>query len=94
MRQTQSPFGIERRLTPELFDHYVAKARAERAKAIAVFGGWIGRQLHRAINGIASRLRESWSSLILWRSRSPAAGGHAAHEVRMYRLSGLPRPRE
>ena len=52
MRQTQSPFRIERRLTPELFDHYVAKARAERAKAIAEFGGWIGLQLR----GVAARI--------------------------------------
>jgi len=41
MKQIQSPFGIERRLTLELFDHYVAKARAERAKAIAAFFGQI-----------------------------------------------------
>lgn len=52
MRQTRSPFGIERQLTPELFDHYVAKARAERAKAIAEFGGWVGRQLR----GVAVRI--------------------------------------
>lgn len=41
----QSPFRIERRLTPELFDHYVAKARAERAKAIAAFFGVIAAWL-------------------------------------------------
>jgi hypothetical protein len=41
MERHQSPFGIERRLTPELFDHYVAKARAERSKAIAAFFGQI-----------------------------------------------------
>jgi hypothetical protein len=52
MKQTQSPFRIERRLTPELFDHYVARARAERAKAIAEFG----RQLATAVSRIAQRL--------------------------------------
>ena len=41
MEWNQSPFGIEQRLTPELFDHYVAKARTERAKAIAGFFGRI-----------------------------------------------------
>ena len=52
MAHNQSPFRIERRLTPELFDHYVARARAERAKAIAEFG----RQLAAAVSGIARRL--------------------------------------
>lgn len=33
----ENPFEIEQRLTSELFDHYVAKARAERAKAISAF---------------------------------------------------------
>ena len=45
MERNQSPFGIERRLTPELYDHYVAKARAERAAAIAAFFGQIARWL-------------------------------------------------
>ena len=52
MDQNQSPFGIERRLTPELFDHYVAKAREERAKAIAGFG----RRVIAAASRIAARL--------------------------------------
>jgi hypothetical protein len=56
MKQTRSPFRIERRLTPELFDHYVAKARAERAKAIAAFIGhataWLSG-LARRIHGRA-----------------------------------------
>jgi hypothetical protein len=52
MKQTQSLFQIERRLTPELFDHYVAKARAERAKAIAKFGG----HLVKWLSGLAARL--------------------------------------
>jgi len=55
MDQNQSPFGIERRLTPELFDHYVAKARAERAKAIAEFGGWIAGQVRKVTARLASR---------------------------------------
>ena len=41
MTRIQSPFGIERRLTPKLYDHYVARARAERSKAIAAFFGHI-----------------------------------------------------
>jgi hypothetical protein len=48
MDQPKSPFGIERRLTPELLDHYVAKARAERAGAIAGFFAQIARWLGRA----------------------------------------------
>jgi hypothetical protein len=46
------PWRTDRHLTPELFDHYVAKARAERAKAIAAFG----RQLIAAASRIAARL--------------------------------------
>jgi hypothetical protein len=59
MDQNQSPFGIERRLTPELFDHYVAKARAERAKAIAEFGGWIARQVRKVTARFVSRAVQS-----------------------------------
>jgi hypothetical protein len=44
----RNPFGTERRLTLELFDHYVAEARAERAKAIATFFGRIAGWLSRA----------------------------------------------
>jgi hypothetical protein len=48
MHQPKSTFGIESRLTPELFDHYVAKARAERAAAIAGFftrlAAWLSRR--------------------------------------------------
>jgi hypothetical protein len=50
-------FSPLRRLTPELFDHYVAKARAERAQAIAEFGGWIARQVRNAAAGLVSRGR-------------------------------------
>jgi hypothetical protein len=52
MDQNQSPFGIERRLTLELLDHYVARARQERAKAIAGFG----RQLIAAASRTTARL--------------------------------------
>ena len=57
MDQDYFPWRTGRRLTPELFDHYVAKARAERAKAIAEFGGWIARSLRTAAAGLASRGR-------------------------------------
>ena len=53
MAHDQSPFRIERRLTPELFDHLVAKARAERAKAIAAFIGNTAAWLF----GLAGRIR-------------------------------------
>ena len=52
MEQNQSPFRIERRLTPELFDHYVARAREERSKAIAAFG----QQVVAVVSLIAARL--------------------------------------
>ena len=52
MEQNQSPFRIERRLTPELFDHYLARAREERAKAISAFG----RQVFAAVSRMAARL--------------------------------------
>ena len=52
MERHQSPFGIERRLTPELFDHYVARARAERSKAIAAFA----QQVIAAASRTAARL--------------------------------------
>lgn len=54
MERKQSPFGIERRLTPELFDRCVATAREERAKAIAAFG----QQVIAAAFRVAARL--SW----------------------------------
>jgi len=52
MEREQSPLRSNRRLTPELFDAYVARARAERAKAIAEFGGHAVAWL----SGIAARL--------------------------------------
>ncbi|HJT14560.1 MAG TPA: hypothetical protein VJ790_18200 [Dongiaceae bacterium] len=51
----ENPFEIEQRLTSELFDHYVAKARAERAEAIAEFGRWVARQLRALVARIAAR---------------------------------------
>jgi hypothetical protein len=55
MNQDYFPWRTDRRLTPELFDHYVARARAERAKAIGDFGGWIARSLRTAAAGLGSR---------------------------------------
>jgi hypothetical protein len=55
MSQDYFPWQPGRRLTPELFDHYIAKARAERAKAIADFGGWIARKLRATVAGLGSR---------------------------------------
>jgi len=52
MKHIPSPFGSERRLTPELFDHYVANAKEERNKAIA----GLFRQVIAAMSGIAARL--------------------------------------
>jgi hypothetical protein len=49
----RNQFWIERRLTPEVFDHAVARARDERAKAIAAFG----QQLIAAASRIAARLK-------------------------------------
>jgi hypothetical protein len=48
----RTPLQDGRRLTPELFDYYVAQARAERAKAIAEFGGTLVARL----SGIVARL--------------------------------------
>lgn len=45
MDQQKSVSGTERRMDLALYDHYVANARAERAKAIAGFfhriAGWL-----------------------------------------------------
>jgi hypothetical protein len=59
VNQDQPPSRSGRQLTPELFDHYLARAREERAKAIAEFGGHVAAWL----TGIASRMT---------RRRSPA----------------------
>jgi hypothetical protein len=52
MERERTPLQDGRRLTPELFDYYVAQARAERAKAIAEFGG----TLVAGLSGIVARL--------------------------------------
>jgi hypothetical protein len=52
MKHNLSPWPPEHRLTPELFDSYVARAREERAKAIAEFG----RQLASAVVRMAQCL--------------------------------------
>lgn len=55
MNQNYFPWRTDRYLTPQLFDHYVAKAKTERAKAIAEFGGWIVKQLHPVAARIVAR---------------------------------------
>lgn len=67
MKQDQSSFRIERRLTPALFDHYVAKARAERGKAIAAFVGVVAASL----GGLAGRIRDVVAGQ---RARMPGSG--------------------
>lgn len=57
MDRPQSPERTELRLTPELFDHYVALARAERAKATAEFWAWIARRLRAAGARVARVVR-------------------------------------
>lgn len=57
MDQDHFPWRPGRRLTPELFDHYVAKARAERAKAAAEFWAWTARWLRSAAARIARTIR-------------------------------------
>lgn len=57
MDRPQSPLRMERRLTPELFEHYLAKARAERAKAAAEFWAWVGRGLRAAADWVARLVR-------------------------------------
>jgi hypothetical protein len=57
MERQHFPLRSERRLTPELFDHYVAKARAERAKAVAEFWAWTARWVHSAAARMARPIR-------------------------------------
>jgi hypothetical protein len=57
MDQDHFPWPTGHHLPPELFDHYVAKARAERAKAIADLGGWIARQVRIVAARFAPRDR-------------------------------------
>ena len=55
MEQERSPLRNGRRLTPTLFDLYVARARADRAKAIAEFGPSIAAWLARAVMRLVRR---------------------------------------
>jgi hypothetical protein len=48
MKQEHFPFGERPRITPGLIDFYVARAREERAKAIAGFG----RRLATLLSGV------------------------------------------
>jgi hypothetical protein len=52
MKHDHSPLWTRHRLTLELFDHYVARARQERANAISAFG----RQVIAAASRITARL--------------------------------------
>jgi hypothetical protein len=52
MKHDHSPLRVRHQLTLELFDHYVAKARKERAEAISAFG----RQVIAVASRIAARL--------------------------------------
>ena len=73
MDHEQSPLRGDRRLTLELFDYYVARARAERAKAIAEFGGHIAAWLSR-IAGRLARHRRPASPLHRPLAPPPAVG--------------------
>lgn len=57
MDQGLSPLHSSQRLTPELFDFYVAQARKERAKAIAAFGGQVGAWVAGIVSRLAGRRR-------------------------------------
>jgi len=54
-RKTPS-WDVHRHLTPETFDHYVAKVRAERAKHIAEVCGTIAAWLWSTAAGLTGRL--------------------------------------
>jgi hypothetical protein len=58
MERSHSDWRPERRLTPELFDHYIALARQERSKAIAAFP----RQLAAWLSSLARRLGRGQSA--------------------------------
>jgi hypothetical protein len=67
MERKSPSWDVQRHLTPETFDHYVAKVRAERAKGIAEFYGTIAAWIWSAAAGLISRI---------------AHGRQAAHERR------------
>ena len=51
----QSPLRSGLRLTPALLDFYIARARAERAKAIAEFGRHVAARLARSVMWLVRR---------------------------------------
>lgn len=59
MDQERPPLRSGRRLTPELFDFYVARARNERSKAIAAFGGQVGAWIVGIVARLARRRRQA-----------------------------------
>ncbi|HEY1384302.1 MAG TPA: hypothetical protein VGF43_11840 [Dongiaceae bacterium] len=56
---------IPRRLTPALYDFYVARARDDRAKAIAAFGGAVTSWLGAAARRLAWRDRRTTTRHII-----------------------------
>jgi hypothetical protein len=70
MEREQTSLQDRRRLTPELFDYYVARARAERAKAIAEFGGTLVAWLSGIVLRLARHVRRT--------RRRDTTGAHAA----------------
>jgi hypothetical protein len=59
MEQERFPFGDRVQLTPELVDSYIARAREERAKAIAAFGQHIASWMGTTIARLARRHRNA-----------------------------------
>ena len=56
MFQEQFPFGVRpTTITSEVLDFYIARARDERARAIAEFGDHIGAALRTLVNRLVSR---------------------------------------
>ena len=64
MDQERSPLRSGRRLTPELFDFYVARARNERGKAIAAFGGQVGALFAGILSRLVGRRRPAGATHI------------------------------
>ncbi|HEV8389201.1 MAG TPA: hypothetical protein VGQ35_05115 [Dongiaceae bacterium] len=59
MEHDQSPLRGGQRLTLELFDYYVARAQAERAEAIAQFGGQVAAWLSNVAGRLARQGRRA-----------------------------------
>ena len=64
MEHQQFALRREGRLTPELFDHYIARARAERAKAAAEFWTWTARWLRSAAARFARPTRSQAAATV------------------------------